>query len=98
MPVELDELVSRISRIEGALERDAEDREERQQALDNRFNAVMQSIDRLSTTMEIHINEINRYKGLLGGITLAVSVLWGLGIAFKDTILGILSMLAAGPK
>lgn len=77
------ELSERVAVIEARLLDDEKDRELRRQELDK-------SLERIQKTLERQAKEMERYKGVVGGISLAVSVLWA-GIAFfKESIINAL--------
>lgn len=81
MPPATDE---RIAVLESRMDRDDEDRAERRMELDAQLQGI-----RLA--LEINAREIARYKGMIGGVSLAISVLWA-GVAFfKDQMLSWLS-------
>lgn len=66
------------------MDRDDDDRESRRRELDEQLKAVRNAL-------ELNAREMARYKGVIGGISLAISLLWaGVGF-FKDGIVGWLS-------
>lgn len=66
------------------MDRDDEDREARRLELDSTLANIRRAI-------EASTSEMNRYKGFVGGISLAISMLWA-GVAFfKESIVGWLS-------
>jgi len=81
MPPATDE---RIAVLESRMDRDDEDRAERRRELDAQLQGI-----RLA--LETNAREMARYKGMIGGVSLAISVLWA-GVAFfKDQMLSWLS-------
>lgn len=74
----------RVAVLEARMDRDDDDREARRRELDDQLRAVR-------TALELNAREMARYKGVIGGISLAISLLWaGVGF-FKDGIVGWLS-------
>ena len=74
----------RIAVLEARMDRDDEDREARRLELDSTLANIRRAI-------ETSTSEMNRYKGFVGGISLAISMLWA-GVAFfKESIVGWLS-------
>lgn len=72
-------LDERVAVLEARMDQDADDRRERRADLDRKLQAI-------ETAINDQTQEIARYKGVVGGIALALSMLWaGLGF-FKDTI------------
>jgi len=70
----------RIAVLESRMDRDDEDRAERRRELDAQLQGI-----RLA--LEINAREMARYKGMIGGVSLVISVLWA-GVAFfKDQML-----------
>lgn len=81
MPPSPDE---RLAVLESRMDRDDEDREMRRRELDMQLQAIKQAL-------EANAREMARYKGMIGGVSLAISVLWA-GVAFfKDAIVSWLS-------
>lgn len=77
------ELAERLAVVEARMLDDEQDREKRRVELDK-------TLAHLQKTLERQAREMERYKGVVGGISLAVSVLWA-GIAFfKEQILAFL--------
>ena len=74
----------RLAVIESELRRDAEDREIRRKELDAQLRAIHAAI-------EANAREMARYKGVVGGISLAVSMLWAGVVFFKEGIVQWLS-------
>ena len=69
----------RVAVLEARMDMDDEDRAERRRELDAHLSAIHRALDTAT-------NEMNRYKGFVGGISLVVSIL-GAGVAFfKDAI------------
>lgn len=69
----------RLAVIESRLDRDDEDRETRRKELDKR-------LDGIQAALEANAREMARYKGVIGGISLAISLLWaGVGF-FKEQL------------
>ena len=74
----------RVAVLEARMDRDDEDRAERRRELDAHLSEIHRALDTAT-------NEMNRYKGFVGGISLAISMLWA-GVAFfKESIVGWLS-------
>lgn len=74
----------RLAVLESRMDRDDEDRETRRKELDKRLDAIQAAI-------EANAREMARYKGVIGGVSLAISVLWA-GVAFfKEQIVSWLS-------
>lgn len=74
----------RLAVIESRLDRDDDDRETRRKELDKRLDAIQSALEAIA-------REMARYKGVIGGISLAISLLWvGVGF-FKDGIVNWLS-------
>lgn len=81
MPPTADE---RLAVLESRMDRDDEDRETRRKELDKRLDAIQSAI-------EASAREMARYKGVIGGLSLAISMLWA-GVAFfKEQIVSWLS-------
>ena len=73
------ELEQRVARLEARMDKDDDDREVRRKELDQ---SLKQIIDTLTKITE----EMNRYKGFVGGVSLMISMAWA-GIFFlKDEI------------
>ena len=71
------ELAERVAMLETRMDMDHEDRERRRQDLDK-------TLEDLRLAVEYQTKEMARYKGVIGGISLAISLLWA-GVAFfKD--------------
>ena len=81
MPPSADE---RLAVIEAEMKRDAADREIRRQELDDQLRLIHMAI-------EANAREMARYKGVVGGISLAVSMLWAGVVFFKETLVQWLS-------
>lgn len=80
MPPALDE---RVAVLEARMDRDDEDRETRRQELDRQLEAIR-------VALELQAREMARYKGVIGGISLAISLLWA-GVAFfKEQLIHLL--------
>lgn len=70
---------ARAAVIESRLDRDDEDRRDRRNELDRQLQAI-------ADALEAQSREMARYKGVIGGISLAISILWA-GLAFyRDTV------------
>ena len=81
MPPTADE---RLAVLESRMDRDDEDRETRRKELDKRLDAIQSAI-------EANAREMARYKGVIGGLSLAISMPWA-GVAFfKEQIVSWLS-------
>ena len=76
---EADKIVERIVRVEMRLDKDDQARKERQADLDRVLSDIKETQDEIKT-------EMTRYKGIVGGIGLAVSILWAAVALMKDTI------------
>jgi hypothetical protein len=76
-----DKVMERIVRLEMRLDKDDEARKERQAEVDRTLFEIRQTQDEIKT-------EMTRYKGVVGGISLAVSILWAAIALLKDTISG----------
>ena len=61
------------------MDRDDEDRAERRHELDSQLASIKFAIDANS-------QEMAKYKGVVGGISLAVSMLWAGFAFFKDSL------------
>lgn len=71
------DLGERVAVLEARMDRDDDDRESRRRELDVQLQGIRLAIEKQST-------EMARYKGVVGGISLAISILWA-GLAFfKD--------------
>lgn len=81
MPKTIEE---RVAVLEARMDRDDEDRIERRRELDAQLSAIRIALETSAT-------EMNRYKGFVGGIWLAVSMLWAGVTFFKESIVGWLS-------
>jgi len=69
----------RVAVLESRMDRDDEDRAERRRELDQRLAGVQNAL-------EANAREMARYKGVIGGLSLAISVLWAGVVFFKDGI------------
>lgn len=70
---------ARTAVIEARLRMDDEDRASRRNELDRQLQAI-------ADALEEQAREMARYKGAIGGISLAISILWA-GVAFyKDSV------------
>lgn len=76
---EVSELSERVTRVETILEQDAIARKERQTDLDTTLTDIRLAVEEVRAEMQ-------RYKGFVGGIALAVSVIWAGVLAFRDAI------------
>jgi hypothetical protein len=66
------------------MDHDDEDRAERRRELDAQLHAIRHAL-------ESSAREMARYKGVIGGLSLAISMLWA-GVAFfKEALVGWLS-------
>ncbi len=74
----------RVAVLEERMDRDDADRAERRRELDAQLTAVRHALE--SSTAEMA-----RYKGIVGGISLAISVLWAGAIFLRESIVGWLS-------
>lgn len=81
MPPTADE---RLAVLESRMDRDDEDRETRRRELDERLDAIQAAI-------EANACEMARYKGVIGGLSLAISMLWAGFAFFKEQIVSWLS-------
>jgi hypothetical protein len=70
VPPTLDE---RVAVLESRMDRDDEDRAERRRELDSHLASI-------KLALESSAREMARYKGVIGGVSLAISILWA-GIA-----------------
>lgn len=78
------EIVERITALETRMDIDDDDRELRRRELDAQLTAIR-------VALEAQAREMARYKGVIGGISLAISLLWA-GVAFfKEQIIHMLS-------
>lgn len=74
----------RLAVLESRMDKDDDDRESRRRELDEQLRGIR-------SALELQAREMARYKGVIGGISLAISLLWaGVGF-FKDGIVGWLS-------
>lgn len=74
-------LETRVAILETHRETDAEQREIRRRELDEKLEAMNKSIQGLS-------KDLTKYQGFIGGINLAITILWA-GLVFaKDWIFG----------
>jgi len=77
-------LDERVAVLESRLDRDDDDRETRRKELDEQLRLIREAL-------ELQAREMARYKGVIGGISLAISLLWaGVGF-FKEQIVSWLS-------
>lgn len=73
------ELAQRVAVLEARLADDETEKEVRRQD-------VTRQLERVQHTLEKQAREMERYRGVIGGIALAISVFWA-GVAFfRDAI------------
>ena len=73
------DLHERVAALEARMDMDFDDRAIRRAELDHTLHELKNSLDKISS-------EISRYKGLVGGISLALSLMWAGIVFFKDAI------------
>lgn len=65
------------------MDKDDDDRKERREELDKK-------LDSINTSLKSIVQEMNRYKGFVGGVSLMISLAWA-GVAFfKDALVELL--------
>lgn len=80
----MNDLAERVAVLEARMDRDDEDRRERREELDATLREVKE-------VLETQAHEMARYKGAIGGISLAISILWAGFAFFKEQILSMLA-------
>lgn len=78
-----DSLEQRVAKLEARMDKDDDDRKERREELDKK-------LDSINTSLKSIVQEMNRYKGFVGGVSLMISLAWA-GVAFfKDALVELL--------
>ena len=71
------DLGERVAVLEARMNREDDDREIRRRELDVQLQGIRIALDRQT-------EEMAKYKGVIGGISLAISILWAGFAFFKD--------------
>jgi len=74
----------RVSRLERQKDEELNDIEARRKDIDKRLQELNANIEALRA-------EVIKYKGFIGGISLAVSIIWAGLVFFKETIVKFLT-------
>lgn len=78
------ELEQRVARLEARMDKDDEDRNARRADLDKNLKDINESLKKIT-------EEMNRYKGFVGGVSLMISMSWAGLVFLKDEIAGFFS-------